>query len=64
MSIPSIIELIVSHFRVLDTGKLKKAEELVNNRRLLNSPPASSLERKGERPFTPPSLLKRRGLGG
>jgi hypothetical protein len=55
--------LIVSHIRVLDTGKLKKVGELVNNRRLLNSPPAPSLEREGEKPFTPPSLLKRRGLG-
>jgi hypothetical protein len=26
-------------------------------------PPAPSLEREGEKPFTPPSLLKRRGLG-
>jgi hypothetical protein len=38
---------------LLDTGKLKKEEELVNNRRLLNSPPAPSLEREGEKPFTP-----------
>jgi hypothetical protein len=61
---PSLRRLILTHIWVMDTGKLKKVGELVNNRRLLNSPPGPlSLKRGGEAVYSPFSSQEK-GVGG